>query len=42
MISEQDRRFVHFAESADEVWTTLIQNGLIAPRQEAGGSGNSP
>jgi len=42
MISEQDRRLVHFAESAEEVWTTLIGNGLIAPRQEAGESGNSP
>jgi uncharacterized protein (TIGR00730 family) len=29
MVSEEDRKLVHFAESAEEVWTTLVANGLV-------------
>jgi len=31
MVSEKDRELVHFAESADEVWTTLVDKGLLVP-----------
>jgi uncharacterized protein (TIGR00730 family) len=31
MVSEKDRALVHFAESAEGVWATLIENGLVAP-----------
>lgn len=31
MVSEQDRKFVHFAESAEETWATLVENGLLVP-----------
>ncbi|WP_230530161.1 LOG family protein [Microvirga roseola] len=30
MVSEEDRKLVHFAESAEEIWQTLIDNGLVA------------
>ncbi len=30
MVSEHDRTLVHFAETAEEIWTTLIENGLTA------------
>jgi uncharacterized protein (TIGR00730 family) len=29
MVSEADRRLVHFAEDAEEIWTTLVDNGLM-------------
>jgi uncharacterized protein (TIGR00730 family) len=35
MVSEKDRELVHFAENADEVWTTLVGNGLVVPSQDA-------
>lgn len=31
MVSEADRSLVHFAESAEEVWTKLVENGLLVP-----------
>jgi uncharacterized protein (TIGR00730 family) len=31
MVSETDRSLVHFAESAEEVWATLVGNGLLVP-----------
>lgn len=34
MVSESDRKLVHFAESAEEAWSTLIANGLIAHHYE--------
>jgi uncharacterized protein (TIGR00730 family) len=36
MVSEQDRSLVHFAGSAEEVWTTLVENGLLVPSSETG------
>ncbi|MFC4171982.1 TIGR00730 family Rossman fold protein [Microvirga sp. GCM10011540] len=29
MVSESDRKLVHFADTAENVWSTLIDNGLI-------------
>ncbi|WP_243370594.1 TIGR00730 family Rossman fold protein [Microvirga solisilvae] len=29
MVSEHDRKLVHFAESAEETWATLVENGLM-------------
>ncbi|WP_445500882.1 LOG family protein [Microvirga sp. G4-2] len=31
MVSEHDRKLVHFAESAEETWATLVENGLLVP-----------
>jgi uncharacterized protein (TIGR00730 family) len=31
MINENDRKLWHFAESAEEVWKTLVDNGLVVP-----------
>lgn len=31
MVSEHDRKLVNFAESAEETWTTLVENGLAVP-----------
>jgi uncharacterized protein (TIGR00730 family) len=31
MVSEADRSLVHFADSAEEVWTKLVENGLLVP-----------
>ncbi|HZH09087.1 MAG TPA: TIGR00730 family Rossman fold protein [Microvirga sp.] len=31
MVSEQDRKLVHFAESAEDTWTALVENGLLIP-----------
>jgi len=31
MVSEKDRELVHFAESAEETWATLVENGLLVP-----------
>jgi len=31
MVSESDRKLVHFAENAEELWSTLVENGLIVP-----------
>jgi uncharacterized protein (TIGR00730 family) len=31
MVSETDRSLVHFAEDAEEVWTKLVENGLLVP-----------
>jgi uncharacterized protein (TIGR00730 family) len=31
MVNESDRGLVHFAESAEEVWTKLVENGLLVP-----------
>jgi uncharacterized protein (TIGR00730 family) len=31
MVSEADRSLVHFAENAEEVWTKLVENGLLVP-----------
>ncbi|MDP8919801.1 MAG: TIGR00730 family Rossman fold protein [Pseudomonadota bacterium] len=34
MVSESDRELVRFADTAEEVWTTLIGNGLIVQTME--------
>ncbi|WP_134500046.1 TIGR00730 family Rossman fold protein [Microvirga pakistanensis] len=34
MVSADDRKLVQFAESAEETWTTLVENGLIVPTSE--------
>jgi uncharacterized protein (TIGR00730 family) len=34
MVSESDRKLVHFAESAEDVWTTLVDNGLVVQTLE--------
>ncbi|WP_114943924.1 TIGR00730 family Rossman fold protein [Microvirga calopogonii] len=34
MVSESDRRLVNFAETAEDVWQTLIDNGLIVQTLE--------
>jgi predicted Rossmann-fold nucleotide-binding protein len=31
MINENDRKLCHFAESAEGVWKTLVENGLVVP-----------
>lgn len=31
MVSEADRSLVHFAETAEDTWTTLVDHGLIVP-----------
>jgi uncharacterized protein (TIGR00730 family) len=31
MVSEHDLRLAHFADSAEEIWSTLVENGLIVP-----------
>jgi uncharacterized protein (TIGR00730 family) len=31
MVSEDDRKLVNFAESAEETWTALVENGLAVP-----------
>ena len=31
MVSEADRSLVHFAETAEEVWMKLVENGLLVP-----------
>ncbi|WP_457090871.1 LOG family protein [Microvirga sp. P5_D2] len=31
MVNETDRSLVHFAENAEEVWTKLVENGLLVP-----------
>jgi uncharacterized protein (TIGR00730 family) len=34
MVSEKDRELVKFADTAEDVWTTLIENGLIVQTME--------
>jgi hypothetical protein len=34
MVSESDRELVRFADTAEDVWTTLIENGLIVQSME--------
>jgi hypothetical protein len=34
MVSESDRELVRFADTAEDVWTTLIENGLIVQTME--------
>jgi hypothetical protein len=34
MVNESDREFVRFADSAEDAWSTLVENGLIAPRSD--------
>lgn len=34
MVSEGDRKLVNFAESAEETWSTLVENGLLVPASE--------
>jgi uncharacterized protein (TIGR00730 family) len=36
MISEKDRELVNFADTAEDVWTTLIANGLVVQTLEGG------
>jgi uncharacterized protein (TIGR00730 family) len=36
MISERDRELVNFADTAEEVWTTLIEKGLVVQTLERG------
>jgi uncharacterized protein (TIGR00730 family) len=36
MVSENDRKLVHFADHAEEIWTTLIDSGLVAHVAESG------
>ncbi len=31
MVSLDDRKLIHFAETAEETWTTLVENGLVVP-----------
>ncbi|HZH51864.1 MAG TPA: TIGR00730 family Rossman fold protein [Microvirga sp.] len=31
MVSEHDRNLVHFADNAEDVWSTLVESGLIVP-----------
>lgn len=31
MVSEKDRELAHFADSAEDIWTTLVDNGLLVP-----------
>ncbi|MCG7393477.1 TIGR00730 family Rossman fold protein [Microvirga sp. ACRRW] len=33
MVSEHDRKLVHFAETAEETWATLVENGLVVPAE---------
>ncbi|MBB4040719.1 hypothetical protein GGR34_002376 [Microvirga flocculans] len=34
MVSEHDRKLAHFAETAEDVWKTLIENGLVVQTLE--------
>ena len=34
MVSEKDRELAHFADSAEEVWSALIENGLVVQTLE--------
>jgi uncharacterized protein (TIGR00730 family) len=34
MVSEHDRKLVNFADSAEDVWTALIENGLVVQTLE--------
>lgn len=36
MISEKDRELVNFADTAEDVWTTLIESGLVVQTLERG------
>lgn len=31
MVGDADRKLVHFAEDAEEIWTALTENGLVVP-----------
>src|SRR5690349_19943631 len=35
MVSESDRKLVSFADSAEETWSTLVENGLVVHHAEA-------
>jgi predicted Rossmann-fold nucleotide-binding protein len=34
MVSEADRELVRFADTAEDVWTALIENGLVVQTME--------
>jgi hypothetical protein len=34
MVSERDRELVNFADSAEDVWTALIEKGLVVQTLE--------
>jgi hypothetical protein len=36
MVSEKNRELVHFAETAEETWAALVDNGLVVPTGETG------
>ena len=34
MVSDKDRELYHFAENAEDVWTSLVDNGLVVQTLE--------